>query len=405
VRRRGPEVHGGAGAHAQPASRRLQRRAQDGTTQELEHYRSMVTASRDLMGFVDSTFTYRAVNQAYCDEHRCTEADILEHTVAEVMGDEIFEETLRPQFERCLAGEEVSFGFWWDSPSRGRRHVDARCDPFFEPDGSVSGIVMDVRDTTERKQIEERLKESVQQLELANQELERFSDALAHDLRNPLLVVTNFSHLLSEALGDDLDEEHREDLERVLSAGRHMVHMIDDLRDLTDVNRSEISRVEIDLSALGEKIIEDLRVLVPRRDVKFEAVPGITVSGDETLITILLTNLLQNAWKYTGRRRDAWIELGVIDGEEGVPIYHVRDNGIGFDSGDSERIFKAFERLHKRTEFSGSGLGLATVDRIVQRHGGRVWAEGIPEEGAVFRFTLASTPVEARGAERRHATR
>ena len=244
-----------------------------------------------------------------------------------------------------------------------------------------------------------KLEKIVKELEVANQELQAFSDVLAHDLRNPLLIVTNFSHQLHEALGDSLDEQHKEDLQRIRAAARHMVHIVDDLRDLADVNRVEITRREVDLSSLARGIIDDLSVLVPDRVVRFEAEPGIMAVGDKTLLRILLSNLLQNAWKYTGPSDDAWIELGVVEEDDEVdevPIYHVRDNGIGFDNANREIIFKAFERLHTRLEFAGSGLGLATVERIVRRHGGRVWADGVPGEGAVFRFTLGSSGTASR---------
>jgi len=240
----------------------------------------------------------------------------------------------------------------------------------------------------------------VKELEVANQELPAVSAALAHDLRNPLLIVTNFSHQLHEALGDSLDEQQKADLERIQGAGRHMMHIVDDLRDLADVNRVEITRREVDLSSLARGIIDDLSVLVPDRDVRFEAEPGIMALGDKTLLRILLSNLLQNAWKYTGPKNDPRIELGVDeDGSDG-PTYHVRDNGIGFDNTNREIIFKAFERLHTRQEFPGSGLGLATVERIVRRHGGQVWAEGTLGEGAVFRFTLAPPTTDRRRVPR-----
>ena len=248
-----------------------------------------------------------------------------------------------------------------------------------------------IRDISERKQAEEQLEHSVAALEAANREIEAFSHSLAHDLRNPLMIVTNFSHLLYESLHDSLGEQEAEDLRRVRDAGQHMVHIIDDLRDLADVNRAEISRVEVDLSATGQDVVDELRILVPDRDVAFEAEAGIKAFGDETLLRILLTNLLQNAWKYTGPTDDPRIELGVAENEGDVPTYHVRDNGIGFDNADNEVIFEAFHRLHTRGEYAGSGLGLATVERIVSRHGGRVWAEGIPGEGAVFRFTLGTS--------------
>ena len=203
-----------------------------------------------------------------------------------------------------------------------------------------------------------------------------------------MLIVTNFSHQLHETLGDSLAEQEAVDLQRIRAAGRHLMNIVDDLRDLGYVNRTEITRRDVDLSSLAREIIDDLRVLVPDRDVRFETEPGITAFGDKTLLRILLSNLLQNAWKYTGPKEDAWIELGVAENEGEVPTYHVRDNGIGFDNANRTIIFKAFERLHTRLEFAGSGLGLATVKRIVDRHGGGVWGEGVPGEGAVFRFTL-----------------
>ena len=258
-----------------------------------------------------------------------------------------------------------------------------------EPEGLAA--VADVRNTSDLRRIEEQLAQSVAALELANQELEAFYVALTHDLRSPLLIVTNFTQQLRETLGDSLGEQEADDLERIRDAGRHMINIMDDLRDLGDVNRVAISREEVDFSTIGQHIIDDLGALAPNRAVAFEAEAGIKALGDKTLLKTLLTHLLQNAWKYTASCKDAWIELGVVEDEDDVPIYHVRDNGIGFDNADSEIIFKVFERLHSPTEFSGSGLGLATVERIVHRHGGRVWADGVPGEGAVFRFTLGAS--------------
>ena len=266
-------------------------------------------------------------------------------------------------------------------------------------DAVASGLNMLSEELQANVVARSKLEELVKELEVANQELQAFGDALAHDLRNPLLIVTNFSHQLHESLGDSLDEQQKEDLERIGSAGRHMVHMVDDLRDLANVNRAELHRTEVDLSMLAQEIIDDLSVLVPDRNVRFEVEPGIKALGDKTLLTILLTNLLQNAWKYTAPVEDAWIELGVTEADSDFPTYHVRDNGIGFDNANREKIFESFERLHTRTEFAGSGLGLATVERVVRRHGGLVWVEGVLGEGAVFRFTLGSSSTDPLTAE------
>ncbi len=358
---------------------------------ELQRYEFIVTASRDLVAFVDSSYTYRTANPAYCEEHRRTREEILGHTVADLFGEESFQKTLKPHLDRCLSGESVALSYWWDSPSRGRRHVDVRYDPFFEDDGSVSGVIVDVRDTTVQMLTQQQLERSVVALEAANRNLEIFSDSLAHDLKTPLLAVNNFSYYLHESLGDSLNEEQANNLQRVRHAGQQMVDIIDDLRDLADANRSEIREDEVDLTSLGRGIMDDLTALKPDRHVIFEAEPGMKAVGNGTLLRLLLSNLLQNAWKYTELNDEARIDLGVVQDEHGVPTYHVRDNGIGFDNAQRERIFQAFVRLDTEGEFTGSGLGLATVERIVHRHGGRVWAEGTLGEGAVFRFTLGSS--------------
>jgi len=276
--------------------------------------------------------------------------------------------------------------------------------PVKSPDGTVVGVscavrdvtaaVADVHNTSDLQRIEEQLAQSVAALELANQELEAFHDALTHDLRSPLLIVTNFTHQLRESLGDSLGEQEADDLERIRGAGQRMMDIMDGFRTLNDVSRGEINGETVDFSRMGQGIIDDLGAMAPNREVAFETEAGIKAFGDRTLLKILLTHLLQNAWKYTGDREDAWIELGVVEDADDVPIYHVRDNGIGFDDGDSEIIFQVFKRLETSPELSGSGLGLTIVERIVRRHGGRVWADGVPGEGAVVRFTLRSSGTE-----------
>ena len=277
--------------------------------------------------------------------------------------------------------------------------------PVKSPEDTVAGVSCAVQDVTKPraagadmpeappKPIEEPMDPSAA-LEVANRELEAFQDALTEGLKRPLLIVTNFSHQLRETLGDSIGEQEAADLERIRAAGQQMMHVIDDLRGLGNVSRVEINREEVDLSTLGQDIIDDLGAMAPDRVVTFEAKDGIKAFGDKSLVKILLTNLLRNAWKFTGPRKDAWIELGVVEDEDDVPIYHVRDNGVGFDNADSEIIFQVFKRLPTSEEFPGSGLGLATVERIVRRHGGRVWADGVPGEGAVVRFTFGSSWAE-----------
>ncbi len=349
----------------------------------------LVAANSGLMVLVDSTYTHRGANQAYCDAHQRTRDEILGHTVAEAFGEEAFE-TTQPHFERCLAGEQVTFEYWWNSPRRGRRHVDALYLPVVETDGSVAGVSVDVRDTTDQWLTRQKLDQVAVSLHVTTQEMEKLSDVLAHGLKTPLLTVTNFCHHLRESLGDSLDEDQADQLQRIWAAGRHMTHVVQDLGDLADVNRRELRREEVNLSRLARGIMNDLSAHVPDRNVRFEAQPGITAFGDKALLKILSTNLLQNAWKYTAHSAHPRVELGVVEEESGLRTYHVRDNGIGFDNSKHEVIFRASERLHTTAEFTGTGIGLSTVDRIVSRHGGQVWAEARRGEGATFRFTLES---------------
>ena len=388
--RKGSPVQGGLGQQAN--------RVRDPEAEGLAYKKAPVG-----LCYLDLDLRYIHINEWLAAANGLTVEEHLGRTVRDVLPD--IPRSVEEELRRVITtGEPVEAGtVETQTPAHPgiMRTFQHNFYPVRSPGGSVVGISCAVQDVTLRAAAEEKLEHSVAALEVANKELEAFSHALAHDLKNPLLIVTNFSHQLRETLGASIGEEEKADLRRIWSAGRHMMYTIDDLRDLADVNHAEIDRSEVDLSALGRDIIDDLRVLVPDRDVRFEAEVGIKALGDRTLLRILLTNLLQNAWKYTGPTKDARIELGVAEDEGDVPTYHVRDNGIGFDPSNSELIFRPFERLHTRKEFTGSGLGLATVERIVHRHGGRVWGEGVPGDGAVFRFTLGSPSTAGRRAKDR----
>jgi signal transduction histidine kinase len=227
------------------------------------------------------------------------------------------------------------------------------------------------------------------ELEGANRELEAFSYSVSHDLRAPLRTIDGFSQILQEDYEAVLDEEGLDYLGRVRAASAHMAMLIDDLLDLSRVSRRPLRREPVDLASLATEIIEDLRAAEPERNVEFVAGEDINAYGDVSLLKVALENLLGNAWKFTEREEEARIEFGV-DRRPGLlgPVYFVRDNGAGFDQAYSDKLFGAFQRLHGQDEFEGTGIGLATVARIIHRHGGRVWAEGEVGEGATFYFTL-----------------
>jgi signal transduction histidine kinase len=229
--------------------------------------------------------------------------------------------------------------------------------------------------------------ELVRDLEHKNRELESFSYAVSHDLRAPLRRIDSFSRALQESQGDRLDEAGQKFLSRVREASQQMSQLIDDVLYLSRVTRAELRDHEVDLSELVRVILGRLQESEPARLVEVKIRPGVVVNGDGQLLKIAMSNLLENAWKFTGKQPNARIEFGVTQ-VSGELAYFVRDNGAGFDMTYAGRLFGPFQRLHSQHEFPGSGIGLATVQRIVHRHGGRVWAEGLPGQGATFHFTL-----------------
>jgi signal transduction histidine kinase len=230
----------------------------------------------------------------------------------------------------------------------------------------------------------------VRELEHKNQELESFSYAVSHDLRAPLRRIEAFSRAVLESQHERLDADGRRFFGRIREASRQMSQLIDDVLHLSKVSRAELRQQEVDLSALATAILERLREAEPDRVVETRIRPGVVVSGDGQLLRIALTNLLENAWKFTARQPEASIEFG-LSSLAGESTYFVRDNGAGFDMAHADRLFGPFQRLHLATEFPGSGIGLATVRRIMHRMGGRVWAEGLVGRGATFHFTLGKT--------------
>ncbi|MHB1100018.1 MAG: sensor histidine kinase [Burkholderiales bacterium] len=238
-----------------------------------------------------------------------------------------------------------------------------------------------------RDHLEEMVKQRTQALEAANKELEAFSYSVSHDLRAPLRAIDGFSLALVEDYGDKLDDAAKGYLQRVRGGAQKMGTLIDDMLQLSRVTRAELHYAEVDLSAMAEQIVHSLGALDPHREVQVSIAPGLVASGDAGLLGILLQNLLGNAWKFTKGVREAYIEFDScpVDGER---VFFVRDNGAGFDMRYVSKLFGAFQRLHAADEFPGTGIGLATVQRVINRHGGRIWAEGKIGIGACFYFVL-----------------
>jgi signal transduction histidine kinase len=236
-------------------------------------------------------------------------------------------------------------------------------------------------------ELEQRVHERTRELEAANGELEAFCYSVSHDLRAPLRSMDGFCQLLLEDYGDRLEDEAQGYLRRVRAASQRMASLIDDLLKLSRITRTGMRRERVDLSQMARSIVADLQAGEPGRDVSVTIADGLEVQGDPHLLRIALENLLGNSWKFTARHASAHIEFG-SQLEEGRPEFFVRDDGAGFDMAYTDKLFGPFQRLHGMQEFEGNGIGLATVQRIINRHGGRVRGEGEVEHGACFSFGL-----------------
>ncbi|NWG87804.1 MAG: PAS domain S-box protein [Hydrogenophilaceae bacterium] len=275
--------------------------------------------------------------------------------------------------------------------------------------GEISGFLGMAVDITARKRADiemkryrERLEQMVEarttELKAANQELESFAYSVSHDLRGPLRAIDGFAQALLEDYGDRLDTTGRGYLDRVRSGTQRMSQLIDDLLKLSRLSRATLQPETVDLSALARDILAHLHELDPERPLQTEVMPDLAATGDPGLLRAALENLLGNAWKYSSKQPRPRIEFGATR-QDGETVYFVRDNGVGFDMAHAGKLFGAFQRLHHRDEFEGTGIGLATVQRIVHRHGGRIWAEAAPGQGATFYFTLGRADTDTTPAK------
>jgi PAS domain S-box-containing protein len=295
----------------------------------------------------------------------------------------------------------------YDCPHLGRRVMVLNAHRVFRDEGNVPMVLLAIEDDTERRRVRNELRRlnaeleqrvidrsaalelANRELKAANRELEAFSYSVSHDLRTPLRALDGFSRELLQKYGDRLDDQGRHYLRRIRAGTQRMGQLIDDLLKLSRVTRSEMRHERVDLTALAETVIAELREHEPGRTVTFAAQPGLTAVGDPPLIRVVLENLLGNAWKFTAKNPAPIIAFDQAD-DAGRPAFVVRDDGAGFDMAFAGKLFGAFQRLHSDREFNGTGIGLATVQRIIRRHGGEVWATGAVGSGAAFSFTLPS---------------
>jgi PAS domain S-box-containing protein len=295
----------------------------------------------------------------------------------------------KPEIELKTAREEGRFE---DESWRVRKDGSRFCanvvvTPLRDDAGALHGFVKITRDVTERRRAEQEILRRSLELEAANKELEAFSYSVSHDLRAPLRGIEGFSQALHEDYHQRLDDTAKDYLRRIRAATQRMGELIDDLLNLSRVTRAEMYKEPIDLTKLANEVVQELETREPQRTVSLKIAEGMRAEGDSRLVRVALQNLIGNAWKFTSKKDDAEIEFGQ-QSSNGTRTFFIRDNGAGFEQSYASRLFGAFQRLHGSNEFPGSGIGLATVQRIIHRHGGSVWAEGSVNHGATIYFTF-----------------
>ncbi len=356
--------------------------------EELERF---FTVSQDMLCIAGKDGYFKRINPAFSRTLGYTTEELLSRPFAEfvhpedlartqVEADDISEGQTSDHFENRYRCKDGSWRWlWWKGQL-----------------SEVEGLIYaTARDITEQKlaqgeiqALNQTLNERATQLDASNQELEAFCYSVSHDLRAPLRGISGFAQALEEHAGSSLDDTGRGYLARVRNASDRMGQLIDDLLKLSRLTRAEMHLEDVDLSVQAEAVLTQISQRDLQRQVEWSVAPGITVHGDVALLRVLLENLLENAWKFTSKNPQAKIEVGMIGEEKDAKICFVRDNGVGFDMRYASKLFGAFQRLHAMSEFPGTGIGLATVQRVIRRHGGKVWAEAVVNGGSTFYFVL-----------------
>jgi PAS domain S-box-containing protein len=349
------------------------------------------------------------VNKTYAERFELNREDVVGKRIPEVLGEEAYA-GIKEYVDAVLSGQRVEFETEIPYKEIGWRYVHAAYVPEVGEQGDVRGLVAVITDITERKRAEEeirllnerleqRVRQRTAQLEEANNELESFSYSVSHDLRAPLRHISGFAELLQKRAASRLDESSQRYLQTILESTKHAGALIEDLLSFSRTGRAEMHLTLVDMHRLVEEVMSDVRLETEGRNLSWKVGELPEVWGDPSMLRLVWQNLLSNAVKYTSTRDKAVIEVdSKSNGSE--TVFFVRDNGVGFDMQYVDKLFGVFQRLHRAEEFEGTGIGLANVRRIVNRHGGRAWAEGSVGSGATFYFSLPMIERSNGGAAR-----
>ncbi|MHB9022982.1 MAG: PAS domain S-box protein [Armatimonadota bacterium] len=363
------------------------------------HTQSLLEAAPDAIVIVDAQGRIVLINNQTEVLSGYSREELIGHAVEMLIPERYEEAHEKHRADFMAAPRTRPMGVGLDLDLRRKDSSEVPVEISLSPVQAAAGMLVTaaIRDITDRKRAEaeikrlnDELQHHVEQLVATNKELEAFSYSVSHDLRAPLRSIDGFSNILMENYPDRLDERGKDYLTRVRTAAQRMARLIDDMLNLSRIGRAEMHWESVDLSEITALVVEDLRQRDPERQVDVEITPGVQVNGDPALLHIVLDNLLGNAWKFTSHRQQARIEFGMTTQDDEL-VYFVRDNGAGFDMSYADKLFTPFQRLHTEEEFPGTGIGLAIVQRIIARHGGRIWAEGTEGQGATFYFTLEAS--------------
>ncbi len=366
--------------------------------ERLRQFEKIVGASRDLMAFIDKNTIVKAINEAHLTAFGKQAKEIIGKPICQLYTDKFYKKNILLDIKKCLAGKSIRRQYWINLPNAGNRFLDVSYHPYYSEHKEISGVVVDMHDLTDMKNVTKELQthrdhlehlinKRTLALENANKELEAFSYSIAHDLRSPLRSITSFSQLLIDESDSSMAADTKTYLDRVVAASIYMSELIDDILGLAKISRSEFKPSSVNMSEIGQQIFHSLTTAEPDRIVEFKIESDLQVNGDSRLICVALENLIRNAWKYTGKKHKAKI-IFASKTKNKKSIFYIKDNGAGFDMHYVNKLFKPFQRLHSKEEFEGTGIGLATVQRVIQRHGGEVWCDAKENRGATFYFTL-----------------